>query len=236
MKTVVCLGDSITRGRVGVNYVKLLGEELRDSFRFINKGVNGDLSYNILQRVESTISLNPDFVILLIGTNDVWATQSADVAKDYIKKKGLKEYPSREGYSENLRRILTKLIEGAGIRTAVMSLPLISEDKKNALFLRTIDYSRIIESIAGHAGAHYLDLNERQQEYLEGAGSSPSINREVSWDFTGRMIFEHYTLMKSWDRLSKTNGFQLTVDLVHQNSTGAGIIKDCVLEFLRNQG
>jgi hypothetical protein len=47
------------------------------------------------------------------------------------------------------------------------------------------------------------------------------------------MIFKHMLLRKSWDELSQENGFLLTVDHVHQNSTGAALIKECASEFLK---
>jgi len=79
----------------------------------------------------------------------------------------------------------------------------------------------------------YMDLNERQRDYLKKADKRPSSGREVSWEFTLKMIFKHILLRKSWDALSKENGFLLTVDHVHQNTTGATLIKDCASEFLR---
>ena len=45
-------------------------------FRFLNHGVNGDLAWNGLQRLDRVIAERPDFVTILIGTNDVNATLS----------------------------------------------------------------------------------------------------------------------------------------------------------------
>jgi lysophospholipase L1-like esterase len=72
---VVCVGASIVRGNVSFNFVDLLKGRLEGKgFRFINAGVNGDLAYNVLKRLDSVINLQPDFVTILVGTNDVIAT------------------------------------------------------------------------------------------------------------------------------------------------------------------
>ncbi len=45
MQTIVCFGDSITRGQVSANYVELLEEHLdREEYRFFDCGVNNNFS------------------------------------------------------------------------------------------------------------------------------------------------------------------------------------------------
>ena len=74
-KTVVCFGASLTAGTVSFNYLDLLAARPSlAGFRFINHGVNGDLAWNGLERLDRVIAERPDFVTILIGTNDVNAT------------------------------------------------------------------------------------------------------------------------------------------------------------------
>jgi len=42
-----------------------------DGIEFINAGVNGDLAYNVRQRIAAVIAQQPDYIIILVGTNDV---------------------------------------------------------------------------------------------------------------------------------------------------------------------
>ena len=71
-RTVVLVGDSGTRGERGYSYVKLLSQKLdKDAFAFINAGVNRELAYNVRQRIDKVIAYKPDFVTILIGTNDL---------------------------------------------------------------------------------------------------------------------------------------------------------------------
>lgn len=74
---VVCVGDSLTAAQVSVDYIKMLAAaELGRSMKFTNAGVNGDLAFNVLQRLDSVIDLQPDAITVLIGTNDANASLS----------------------------------------------------------------------------------------------------------------------------------------------------------------
>lgn len=85
MKTILFQGDSITdcdRDRddfenLGRGYPHLveahLGFEQPGEFFFINKGVGGDRVPDIYARIVSDIiTLQPDYISILIGVNDVW--------------------------------------------------------------------------------------------------------------------------------------------------------------------
>src|SRR5262245_41482522 len=76
-KVVACVGASIVHGRVSYNFVDALERRLEaGGFQLVNAGVNGDLAYNARQRLDEVIACQPDFVIVLVGTNDVLATMS----------------------------------------------------------------------------------------------------------------------------------------------------------------
>lgn len=233
MKTVVCLGDSITYGRVGESYFEMLKRDFKGRARFINCGVNGDLSYDVLKRLNKVMSIKPDFIILLIGTNDVWATYSEKVMNAYMRRNKLPERPSKEGYERNLRRILQELGNSNGAKIGVMSLPLITEDPEHVLFKRSIDYSDSIKETALEMNVGYIVLNERQRDYLKMSAKATTTSQEISWELTLRVVLRHSVFRKKWDELSRENGLLLTVDHVHQNGTGATLIKDCAAEFLR---
>ena len=85
MKTFVFQGDSITdAGRSrdndtyrGNGYPTLvaghLGYQYPGQFRFLNRGVSGDRVVDINSRIRrDLINLEPDYVSILIGINDVW--------------------------------------------------------------------------------------------------------------------------------------------------------------------
>ncbi len=83
---IVFFGDSITdSGRnkldpddLGVGYVKIAAGKLRllypdTEFRFLNRGVGGDRTAELLERVQrDVVDEKPDYVVLEVGINDVW--------------------------------------------------------------------------------------------------------------------------------------------------------------------
>lgn len=86
MKTILFMGDSITdagRSReddynLGYGYATMtagkLGCDYQGAFRFLNRGIGGNRSIDLLARIKrDLLNLKPDYMTLLIGVNDVWA-------------------------------------------------------------------------------------------------------------------------------------------------------------------
>lgn len=70
--SVVALGDSLTYG-YSVNRDLAYPAVLADmtGWRVLNAGVNGNTSANVLARIDTIITQNPDLVLLSVGGNDV---------------------------------------------------------------------------------------------------------------------------------------------------------------------
>lgn len=231
-KKVVCIGDSITQANVSVNYVKMLMRDRGEKFRFYNCGVNGDLAWNVVQRLKKIIEIKPDYITIMIGTNDVLATYSPKKYQRYVKYKHLSHEATKDWYIENLKTIIHVLKEKSGAKIAILSLPLITEDSSHVMYKRSVEYSGIIKNIASENNLIYLPLNEQQQKYLEENTSHPKSVFSDSDKFSMGVIARHYLLCRRWDALSRKYGFQLTTDHVHQNSKGAAMICKLIGEFL----
>lgn len=74
--TVIALGDSLTEGS-GVlpedSYPSQLQNKLFDDgfdVEVVNKGISGDTSADVLNRLDEVLEIEPDIVILAIGSND----------------------------------------------------------------------------------------------------------------------------------------------------------------------
>ncbi|MDT8716756.1 hypothetical protein IAI10_08805 [Clostridium sp. 19966] len=95
--SVICLGDSITRGFGVKNYecwVSILNS--LDRYALINKGINGDTTASMLERLwRDVLTLNAEYCIILAGTNDFLMGRSTKyvfenislLATDCIKNK-----------------------------------------------------------------------------------------------------------------------------------------------------
>lgn len=83
---VLCLGDSLTEGTVGVGFIPFL-EELLPGNQYVNLGVNGDTIAGLRRRAER-LQQRGDVAIVWVGTNDVmmfpdWVDNSSAAEEDY---------------------------------------------------------------------------------------------------------------------------------------------------------
>ncbi len=123
-KVVVLAGDSITHGQIGENYVSLLKRRLDQSqFSLVNAGVNSHLAWNLLQRVDEIIACEPDYVTIMIGTNDAYATTSIEEAEGFVKRMKLPQTPDDLWFRENLQEFVTRLQNETSANIALISIP-----------------------------------------------------------------------------------------------------------------
>lgn len=60
-------------GYTGIIVSRLLSDRPKDGLRFLNRGVSGDRSVDLLSRWQlDTINLAPDILSILVGVNDTW--------------------------------------------------------------------------------------------------------------------------------------------------------------------
>lgn len=70
-KKVLIIGDSITEGILGINYVEMLQNKFRE-IQFYNMGLGGDTLQGISDRLLKEISINRyDIIIIEAGHNDI---------------------------------------------------------------------------------------------------------------------------------------------------------------------
>jgi len=96
-KTIVFLGDSITDN---CNWSELL----QDS-KALNRGIGGDKTYGIINRIDEIISLKPDKIFIMIGVNDIGEGRNIDeIIHDYevILMKINKETPETKVFVQSI--------------------------------------------------------------------------------------------------------------------------------------
>jgi lysophospholipase L1-like esterase len=104
VRAYAALGDSFTAGRDSIDaerWPDLLAAGMRrvnPDLRYENLAVDGATSADVLDRqVEPALALEPDFVTVICGANDVLLATRPDVS----------------GYAERIDQILSRLREGA---------------------------------------------------------------------------------------------------------------------------
>lgn len=79
-----------------MDWVALLKARLGPmGLEFVNAGRNGNLAWNVLQRLDDVIHCRPDAVTLLIGTNDIAATYSRAAARNYRIQQHIPQTPTK---------------------------------------------------------------------------------------------------------------------------------------------
>lgn len=231
--TVVCIGDSLTHGRTSSNYVALLQKRFRPKgYRFVNAGLNGELAYNVRQRLEAVIACRPSWITLMVGTNDVYAALSTANAHETMEQMDLPERPTREAFRRYLTEICLQLRNATAAPLALLSLPPLGEDPAHRAFQLTADYSRIIQTVAHETGNAYLPIHERMRVYLENQ-DRPGRSFGAYRDGMGLAVkARRFLLRQSFNTISRRNGFSLLTDFFHLNDVGAAMVADAVAEFI----
>ncbi|MHA1976227.1 MAG: SGNH/GDSL hydrolase family protein [Candidatus Hodarchaeales archaeon] len=232
---VVCVGDSITHGRISSNYVRILRKKLGSDYEFINAGVNSNLAWNVLERLQEIIDCNPDFITVLIGTNDANAVLSPDNMKDYIKRMQLPRDPDLAWFKESLERIISKLKQKTRAHIALFTLPTIGESPASDYFNYTLKYSEIIQEIAQKYEVECLPLQTIMIEYLFENPGAPRFSYEQGMKLMIWSAIQRYFFLRSWDTISKKAGFNLHLDYLHLNTQGASMIADLIIRFLESR-
>jgi lysophospholipase L1-like esterase len=238
MPTVVCFGASLTAGTVSCDYLPFLRArpELA-GIRFVNHGVNGDLAWNGLQRLDEVIADRPDFVSILIGTNDVNATLSERNRLRYHEFNRLPvTHPDLAWYEQNLREIVRRLKSETPARLALMTLAIIGEDLEHEANRRIVLYNEAIARVAREENVPCLPLHARMVDYLrtheaDRAGLPPRLEYRDGLHNVAHALALHAQGL-SWDEVSRRNGLLLTTDGLHLNSLGARMIADLIATWL----
>lgn len=234
---VVCAGDSITHGIVSANYVDMLERWLPAAqFQFFNAGINADLSYTLLRRLDTIIQVRPDIITVLIGTNDVNATLSSEAVKLYRKISRLQpdEHPSFATYQANYKAIVHRLKTETSAQIALVSLPVMSEDLTNEANQRADQYSAFIKDLAQAEGLVYLPVRERMKDWLLRHPKPLRYAYKDHYRMMNIAVAKNQLLGHSWDKLSVQVGQDLTFDHLHLNSRGAALIATLIEPFLRS--
>ncbi len=232
MQTVVCFGDSITRGQVSANFVEMLENKMDPAaYAFVNSGVNNDFSYNLLQRIDEIIALKPQIVVILIGTNDVIATLETVGLEVGLLIKGLPRPPDLDWYRANLVETVQRLKAEIGARIGLVSIPILGEDLESTPNLRVKLYNEVLKEIAGREQAGYIPVFERQAEAVYATQSGKGRAYQGDLQLSVELLASRFLGM-SYDSISRREGFTLLTDGVHMNTQGAQIIAHEIEAFI----
>ena len=198
--TVVFIGDSITdfdRERpygegngIGRSYVGLVDGIIRANdptmhLRVINTGISGDNSRGMKDRWQQDVmALKPDYVSVLIGTNDVW--------RQFDSPEKVETHISPEEYRSNLKEILDNY--ASEFKGMILMTPYVMEIwKEDPMRCRMAEYGAIVKELAAEYGAVAIDLQKAFDDYFE---EYPTAS--VNWDQIHPNIVGHCIIARAF--------------------------------------
>ena len=180
---ILFAGDSVTddgRARpVGEGFSSALGNgfvRLIDSYltvdyperliHTVNMGVSGNTSRDLLARWDTDVNaLNPDWVVLCIGFNDVW------------RQFDLPGLPEQAVFPEEYRSNLNKMADKTKARMIWMTPYYLELNESDAMRKRMDEYGAIMKEEAKKRGIPCIDLQEKFRHLLENRYPA-----SITWD------------------------------------------------------
>jgi lysophospholipase L1-like esterase len=225
-KIVVVMGDSITHGAVSYDYVSELSRDKElNNYIFINEGINSQLAYQLLGKVDNVVKTKPDEIFVLIGSNDCIASLNNLEYERYNRTWNLPVRPTKEWFTANLENLIEQLTSRTSARITLISIPPIGEKTDSIPFQKSIEYSHHIKDMALKKKVGYIGFNEALTDEIikHGKKNIEGFNSDRKAMFSA--IALHYLLMQSWDEISERRGLQFFTDNIHLNSRGGHILK-----------
>jgi lysophospholipase L1-like esterase len=238
-ETVACLGSSTTASKGTYKWIDELAQRSQNRrFRFVNFGAGGDLSFNLARRLDPVLRLQPDRVIVLIGTNDVLASVFPNFRRFTRVWKRIPQGPSQAQFKANLELITRRLRQETCATIALSSLAPVGEALRsnNAVQSQLNElvtaYNGIIGDVASSNGAYYIPFYERFRDQLDNSTAVQPFTRFSFAAFYRDYLFRQTILRRSFDEIAEINGWGFHIDGIHLNTRGGSILTEVVQQFL----
>lgn len=183
---VVFAGDSVTDmgserpvgeglfDNLGRSYVRVIENMLmawypKLNIRITNSGISGNTSKDLLERFDrDVVELNPQWVSICIGINDVWRQFDVPACRDYAV--------SVEEYEKNLETMILK-IRGK-VKGIFICTPYYIEPNKSDLMRNRMDeYIKVCKYLVQKYNGELVDFQGMYDEFCKYKHSSI-----IAWD------------------------------------------------------
>ena len=229
---VVCCGDSITHGHIGYDWVSTLRKQ-DESKIYINAGINADLTWNLNQRVDDIIKHNPDYITILIGTNDAIGSQNIKHIQDYyVSTKGLPQLPQIDWYASELEKFIIEIKSKTNAKIAISTLSWLGEQSEAEIISVVKLHNNIIRTLSDKYELTLIDLFKQFDEIIDINNSVPYTTSEWRRLIGLRAVILHYVFGWSWSRIGRKYKLKLLCDHIHLNEKAGAMLQQSMKEFI----
>ncbi|MCP4870327.1 MAG: hypothetical protein GY898_16610 [Proteobacteria bacterium] len=228
-RTLLCLGDSITHGRIGADWVKSVREACAPrGLGVVNAGLNGDLAWNVRQRLDHALQVQPDAAVLLIGTNDAMGAHLESRGRDYVKNQKLPTLPTLKQYTEQLRLVLLALTSSVD-HVAVCTLPPLGEQPSAD---PSSEHDAVVRRLADEFDVRLLDLRATLAPLCLDDGAPYRGEIAIVGRLMVRALASHYLVGRGWDDVARRSGQGALIDTVHLSDRAGAEVARLVQAFV----
>ena len=132
---LACVGDSLTHGRASANFVQFVETSFNKGknkkLEVVNAGRNSICTLPLLKlMIPEVIECHPEYVCILIGTNDIKGVYNAEWGDKSVDLWNLPDELSFDTYEINLGKILDEFLHKTKANIGVCTLPPMGENLK----------------------------------------------------------------------------------------------------------
>jgi len=190
------IGDSITDcGRnydpsyseevLGDGYVRFVSDFLKSTqsesgIEIVNRGVSGDTVRNLKKRWQrDVLSLNPDWLSIMIGINDVWQQINNSLPPE--------NWILIDEYEQTLDELVGAV--APSLQGLVLMTPYVLElDKSDGMRSKMDKYGQVVRKIAKKYDALFVDTQAVFDEFLRNADASEISDDRVHMNAVGHQV------------------------------------------------
>ena len=229
---VVCCGDSITHGHIGYDWVSSL-RNIDKSKVYINAGINADLTWNLNQRIHDIIKHDPDYVTILIGTNDAIGSQKIKHIQDYyVSTKGLPRLPHIDWYASELENFIIDIQSKTNAKIAISTLSWLGEQSEAKIIKVVRSHNNIIRDLSAKYNLKFIDLFKEFDQIIDINNSVPYTTTEWRRLRGLRAVILHYVFGWSWNRIGRKYKLKLLCDHIHLNEKAGVMLEELMKDFI----
>ncbi|TRX35453.1 hypothetical protein FNW52_10440 [Flavobacterium sp. ZT3R18] len=230
---ILFIGDSITRGELGVSFVELIAKS-QPSLQITILGENGETLNVICNRLFNHLKFEQDYdcIIFQSGYNDILLPSFLEKGKLFKWayqqqiKNGLIPLPNPCEFLVFLKKNIRSIKQLFKGRIVLLTIGCVGENLNSELnSLR----NRINEAIRKVALDEEIILADIQKEFDDVLAKEVQSNYCLG-NFWAVTLWDKFK--KDFKKLSGRRGLFLTIDGVHLNNAGAAIFTDCILNEL----
>jgi lysophospholipase L1-like esterase len=232
-RVIACIGDSLTHGNIGDCWVERLRQEFPKDI-ILNEGINGDVVWQVHQRIDPILKCKPDIAIIMIGSNDAMASFNKNSGERYKRNNSLPEVPTFENYQKLLSELIGHL--SAIPKIALCTLPPIGEHQDSSINQHINKFNDCIKLTAQEKNTSLLPVSDSLWDELDKrlyplrSDYDPNTLPILRRIYGG--VIHHYVFKKSWDKVAESKGQWLLFDQIHLGERAAKIIFNLTKNYI----